>query len=125
MPAAKDSICPNGWHVPSLSEWKELIGSVGRNSANKLKDPNGWENESDELQIGLSGFNALPGGNWQFKGSPGGQSGSVYESMNYAAKFGTSEGASWSINKLSSEAIEREVGHSMYQGFSVRCIKDE
>ena len=47
-------MCPQGWHVPSLSEWDVLKGSVGISSAYKLKSaPPVWDG-TNEL-----GFNAI------------------------------------------------------------------
>ena len=47
-------MCPQGWHVPSLSEWDVLKGSIGISSAYKLKSaPPVWDG-TNEL-----GFNAI------------------------------------------------------------------
>jgi uncharacterized protein (TIGR02145 family) len=58
-------ICPNGWHIPSDSEWKTLIKNVGGSAGTKLKTTSGW-NESDTgwPPTGTDdfGFAALPGG---------------------------------------------------------------
>jgi uncharacterized protein (TIGR02145 family) len=67
-------LCPNGWHVPTVSEWKTMLTATGVNlvgniatstgtaaGANKLKavgtgiGPNG-------IGTNTSGFSALPGG---------------------------------------------------------------
>ena len=63
----KDTLLPEGWHVPSESEWWTLFSSIGgrENSAPKLKAldssvtsnwPSGWNGTNDY------GFNALPTG---------------------------------------------------------------
>jgi len=53
--------CPEGWHLPSNSEWQELVNFVGGKIAGKkLKAKNGWDyngNGTDDY-----GFSALPGG---------------------------------------------------------------
>jgi uncharacterized protein (TIGR02145 family) len=59
------TLLPEGWHVPSQSEWDALISTVGSNPGTRLKAlnnsvtsnwPSGWNGTDDY------GFNALPGG---------------------------------------------------------------
>jgi uncharacterized protein (TIGR02145 family) len=50
-------ICPNGWHLPSDSEWKELIDFVGKENGKKL------------LKSGTTGFDALLEGGADFRGN--------------------------------------------------------
>ena len=54
--------CPNGWHLPTETEWKALMSMVGgeKTAGKVLKAKNGWDkngNGTDEF-----GFTALPGG---------------------------------------------------------------
>jgi len=55
------SVCPGGWHLPSLGEWNELVNTAGGSSAGAaLKSRSGWnydKNGTDKF-----GFSALPGG---------------------------------------------------------------
>lgn len=39
---ALDAVCPDGWHIPSQSEWIELIDFLGYNPVAELKE-NGFE----------------------------------------------------------------------------------
>ena len=71
--AANNGACPNGWHLPSDDEWKQMeifIGLTeeeaddgetrGTNEGDKLKSISGWNNNgngTDEY-----GFSGLPGG---------------------------------------------------------------
>lgn len=60
--AKHQGICPNGWHLPSIGEWAELIYFVGGADAagTKLKATSGWNeggNGTDDYD-----FSALPGG---------------------------------------------------------------
>lgn len=59
------TMLPDGWHVPTQSEWDTLISTVGINPGTKLKAldnsvtsswPSGWNGTDDY------GFNALPAG---------------------------------------------------------------
>lgn len=54
-------ICPEGWHVPSLIDWRELIAFLGPEAGQKLKakpgeKPLSWDGTNE------SGFNAFPSG---------------------------------------------------------------
>ncbi|MDR1830544.1 MAG: hypothetical protein LBQ76_07225 [Candidatus Fibromonas sp.] len=60
--ATAKKACPSGWHLPSMSEYKELDKTVGGEivAGKKLKAKSGWYskgNGTDEF-----GFSALPGG---------------------------------------------------------------
>lgn len=59
------NVCPTGWHVPSESEWTELITYLGGEeiAGGKLKEA-GLEhwNETNVGATNESGFTALPGG---------------------------------------------------------------
>ena len=55
-------LAPNGWHIPSDVEWKQLTDFIGGNEAarKKLKSISGWELNGNGTNE--SGFNGLPGG---------------------------------------------------------------
>ena len=71
-------VCPEGWHVPSDGEWKELelflgmseeeVNSLiwrGTNQGSKIAGNSELWNDGDlksDLDFGMSGFNALPAG---------------------------------------------------------------
>jgi len=128
------NIAPEGWHVPSDAELKQLemylgmsqaeadaIGLRGTDEGGKLKEagtthwiaPNtGATNES--------GFTALPGGLRSYDGT--------FYSMGYLAYFWSStEGSSnyaWSryLSCYSSQVYRYD--YSKPYGFSVRCVRD-
>lgn len=57
---AANNVCPPGWHLPSVDDWRILIDYVGSNYTTKLKAESGWaanENGTDDF-----GFSALPAG---------------------------------------------------------------
>ena len=58
-----DTICPAGWHVPSVDEWKTLSGSMGgsQNDVNRLYSSFDF---GDKYKPGTDdcGFNSLPAG---------------------------------------------------------------
>ena len=55
-------LAPNGWHIPSDVEWKQLTDFIGGNEAagKKLKSKSGWELNGNGTNE--SGFNGLPAG---------------------------------------------------------------
>lgn len=81
-PSGIQGICPDGWHVPSDAEWRELTeyvssrseyvcGNNKENIAKALAAPTGWNSNSNECAVGNSpsannatGFSALPTGHF-------------------------------------------------------------
>lgn len=80
-PSYVQGICPNGWHLPSRSEWEQLRSTVGglstcrcdNNSnyiAKALAAPNGWTNYNysscypgyNQSANNATGFSAMPAG---------------------------------------------------------------
>jgi uncharacterized protein (TIGR02145 family) len=52
-------VCPDGWHLPTRSEWNALLSYIGEYPGKKLKAIDDWRdgNGTDDY-----GFKALPGG---------------------------------------------------------------
>ena len=85
-PSGVQGVCPNGWHVPSDAEWKQLMTYVESRSqyrciGNKKKtgkslaDTSGWDTPSknNECAVGqkqeennATGFSAVPAGGMKF-----------------------------------------------------------
>lgn len=115
-------ICPQDWHVPSLTEWDVLFTAVGGQSAAgmALKSSENWINNGDGLNT--YGFSSLPAG---YASADGGK---------YFSEM--SEAAFWTANIYSSyQAFYISFGYSgngshltTYRGKvigqSVRCIKN-
>ncbi len=57
----KDSICPNGWSLPTGNQFQKLMSYLGENSANKMKINNDkyWQSGNATNE---SGFSAIPSG---------------------------------------------------------------
>lgn len=64
-------ICPNGWHIPTLTDINTLRDHItGSNQGNlsigsKLKSKSGWGTDDDEEDT--FGFSAFPSGNYNYK----------------------------------------------------------
>lgn len=127
-------VCPEGWHLPSDNEWKQLEmylgmtrdeadeeGSRGTGEGNKLKETGTkhWDNPNTGA-TNSSGFTALPGG---YCTSDGvfyhvGYYGTWWSSTVYGCKYA-------GTRRLNADHfyIGRD-GNDKNYGFSVRCLKD-
>jgi len=113
-------VCPEGWHLPTKAEFETLFTAVGgQSTAGKvLKSTSGWNsggNGSDAFA-----FSALPAGHRDYYGN--------YNSEGDYARF-------WSSTESNSDDaysmyLFYSVGDAcldydgMFNGFSVRCLKD-
>jgi uncharacterized protein (TIGR02145 family) len=135
-PSGVQGICPDGWHLPSDAEWKELEINLGMTLAEA--DATGWrgttqgskmaksydywtngelENDTD---FNTSGFSALPGGRRR--------SNATWIGINdFGAWWSTSTGGTGTayIRALSYNltTVNRDA-YTYNNGFSVRCVKD-
>ncbi|MBN2777356.1 MAG: PKD domain-containing protein [Bacteroidales bacterium] len=134
-PSGVRGICPEGWHLPSDDEWKELEISLGMTQT--VADAMAWRGTSEgsemagnellwsdgllENSLGFreSGFTSLPGGCRNYNGF---------------VRYGI-DGNWWSATELNdASAWHRSIYHnysSVYRnvnykelGYSVRCLMD-
>ena len=115
-------VCPEGWHLPSQEEWKDLIFVAGGSSTggSVLKSKTGWKWYLGINNADAFGFSALPAGSSYY--------GDEYFNEGEWAFF-------WSSTKYdgdlayhmylqyNSEAASLN-NHRKYYGFSVRCLKN-
>lgn len=125
-------ICPDGWHIPSDDDWKQLemylgmtyenlnnLGYRGVNEGYKLKSTTGWNNGGNGSNE--SNFSAIPAGYLYSNGSD--------------FRYLFSDGSWWSSSEYDSERVLRRGlysnsnmirrnHHSKIDGLSVRCIKN-
>ncbi|GEM_PF-1194178 len=122
----KRGLASKGWHVPSATEFTNLVTYLGgANKAHiKLKSTFGWNESSSESNE--SGFNGVPAGYCIFNGTFGGNgsSGCWWSSSansglpgyaEYLSLFYQGNPAMWNSMKT---ALDKS------SGFSVRCVKD-
>lgn len=138
FPSGVQGICPDGWHVPSQKEWKNLFDSVKANSyyvvgsstnyiAKAMAHQEGWANVgySDPAYPAVmpqynnqTGFGARPAGCY-YEGSIG--------------YFGE-EADFWTSTESSSSAYRAKLAYqtrnedlntrSKAYGYALRCVKD-
>ena len=131
-------ICPEGWHLPSVRDWTELENDVFGNTDNagKLAGSCDWV-KSDALNSpgyyyrsagdtwGLSGFDAIPGGEFVFNNNGV----STMQNVNYKVRFWTATQGSAASNvnfrglTNNGSTIERALG-TKNRGMSVRCVRN-
>ena len=113
-------ICPEGWHLPDITEWNALFNAVGgRATAGiMLKSTEGWSsngNGSDAYS-----FSALPAGYRDYNGG--------YNVEGYLTLFWSSTeyysyyAYGMYLDYYGDDALLDD--DSKYYGFSVRCLKD-
>jgi uncharacterized protein (TIGR02145 family) len=115
--------CPQGWHLPSDSEWDVLVNYLGGDNVagGKMKEAGTahW-NSPNTGATNESGFTGLPGGGRYY-----------YGSFNYIGYYGTW----WSSTETSSTIAWLRLlsygygnvyldGNDEEYGFSVRCLRD-
>ncbi len=102
-PGKVQGVCPKGWHIPSLSEWNQLIVATGTNGNNNAASKalrststdttaGGWGAPSYGIATNSTGFSALPGGafGWQNTPLPSGPLARVYGLKSITGRFQSS-----------------------------------
>lgn len=145
VPSGMQGICPDGWHVPSDEEWKQLEIFAGMDSTDvqqagyrsdiavALCDTFGWIPSSvanvpgnpDAPNRNVTGFSAIPAG---WGGSMQGTGSADY--FGEMAMFWTStlydSGTVWYRAMRNYDSwIVRDIATQASFYFSLRCVKDE
>jgi uncharacterized protein (TIGR02145 family) len=135
--ALSGRLCPSGWHVPTLLDWKELERSQGdtTTAGSKLKEAGTghWSPENKDA-TNESGFTGLPGGRYGFFSGGGGGGCDAPADWSFSAPG--SEANWWSVTPVAGDTTLFSA--FLYLGdpklliytspkmnaLSVRCIKD-
>ena len=135
-PSSVQGVCPDGWHLPSDAEWKELemflgmsqtvadsIDCRGTDEGGKLKETGiiHWNNPNDGA-TNSSGFTALAGGSRYFFN--GWTSSTGYNSHLWSSTESSSTEA-WSRTLGYNYSKVCRNGSIKYFGYSVRCLRDK
>ena len=113
-------LAPEGWHVPTDADWKQLVNFLGgeKSAGQKLKGKAGWfkdGNGTDE-----EGFNALPGG---IRDSDG----SFYDYLKFGCFWTSTENSaanSWYYFVIHNYTDVPRFEGAKERGLSVRLVKD-
>lgn len=128
------NIAPDGWHVASDAEWKQLEMYLGMSQAQadtthwrgtdeggKLKEPGTthWQSPNTGA-TNESGFSALPGGFRYLDGAFGvvGSYAFFWSSTEFVSGYAWSRGLNYIVSQVARS------GDDVQCGFSVRCVRD-
>lgn len=128
-------ICPQGWHVPTDAEWKELEGYAdtqygigdaiwdgllyrGFDAAKHLKSLSGWTDGGNGDN--LHDFKALPGGSWRINY---GFRGKGEEARYWSSSHDSGQNAFHRLIKHERDDIYRDLNWDA-AAFSVRCLRN-
>lgn len=115
-------VCPNGWHLPSDAEWKQLTDYLlGANkAADQLKEAGNVHWNKPNTGTNESGFTALPGG---YRNSSG-----AFDHFGYVGYWWSATEANpshpWYRDMTYNASIVYRGSTKEESGFSVRCVKD-
>lgn len=124
--AGSQGICPDGWHIPTLSEWRQLAQFLGADSAGQLlkasaSDPIPWDGTN------RSGFTAIPSGaGYQHYFGRGGQWAVYWTSTEFDsayAWFAQLDGL-WYPQPPKYKILYLRNYYLNANAFCIRCIKD-
>jgi len=120
--AVNDSrgLAPEGFHIPSDTEWDQLVKYLGKDSGTKMKVNKGWKNFGSGSNE--SGFSALPAGYVSSEGN--------FDKIDYGTYFWSSSESfveeTWGRGLLDDYRTCWNFGKGTKrsEGISVRCVKD-
>jgi len=115
-------VCPDGWHVPSLAEWKTLVDFAGGESVAqaKLREPGTADWSYHANADNSTGFTALGGG---IRLSYGPYWGYQNSATFWSTTAFTSDTQYKYAMRMSWELVEWQID-SKTAGFSIRCLKN-
>jgi uncharacterized protein (TIGR02145 family) len=120
------NICPNGWHLPSIEEWKILFNQLGGDSiaGGKMKQA-GIENwiKPNKEATNSSLFNAAPGGNVGTSGAFSNIN-AIGSWWSYNSEMSEDYTAKSIVLTSNSKSVEYRDAQKQ-EGLSVRCLKNE
>lgn len=128
-------VCPDGWHLPSDDEWKQLEMHLGMSQADadaedwrgfdqggKLKqEGNTYWDEPNSGATDEHGFNALPTG---FRHGSA-EFMNLYQSTRMWTSTQNGYGYAWYRELSFDRASVYRNYFGVYNGYSVRCVKDQ
>ena len=125
-PSGRQGICPAGWHIPSDSEWDQLVNYLGGSTvAGAVLKEDGYAHWAypNSYAINTSGFRALPGGGLDVSFGFFDLSFTGYFWSATAVTSGLTD-YSWSRTLMFSSADVMSLQYDKATGLSVRCLKD-
>ncbi len=139
--SAANSCCPEGWHLPSNLEWKELETYINTNKGifeittydwgyvwwglgTHLLHTSGWGDKS-ENGLNTYGFSVLPGGHVVYEPLPQDCPLASASCKCYADFWSSTPGNAWGFWSEYPGNMGIHSGYPKGFGLSVRCVKDD
>ena len=113
-------VCPEGWHLPSRTEWENLFVAVGgsTNSGTVLKSTSVYSNTKPTDAYGFSAlFSGIMLNNWTYEGEK------RYVHFQSSTEYSDQKVCNLTFNNIYTFGIIDSDNEKDY-GYSVRCIKD-
>ena len=110
-------ICPDGWHIPTSSEWSTLFSRIGF-AAQQSVGHVGWTSASNE-----SGFSALPVGGYGWGDFRMGSYIYFWSTTEILERAGSGYADVWMID-AGKASLSYPYNIVKGSGYSVRCFKD-
>jgi uncharacterized protein (TIGR02145 family) len=115
-------VCPDGWHLPSRTEFEALITAVGGQSkaGKKLKGTTLWIAEDGIANEDAYGFSALPAGEREYEGN-------FIKAGEYAYFWSTTQDGGDHAYIMYLDYRSNKAGLNSYyksHAFSVRCLEN-
>lgn len=119
---ADATVCPSGWHVPSLGEWNYMIDTIGRDQGGsklRSKGPIYWNSSNNATNE--TGFSAIGAGYSEISNISSSFK-NLFLTANYYTSTAGGRGFNWSVQiRYDSDEITTE---SLTEFLAIRCVKD-
>ena len=132
LPEKVQGICPDGWHLPSYSEWSTLLDFIRNNETeyisetHKLKSKSGWAESTEErCPMFTYGYSGNGDDSYGFSAIPNG-SNNAFWGVGFDNSSETAY--AYAVDKPYYEISSSTIGLNRIaktQYSSIRCIKDE
>jgi uncharacterized protein (TIGR02145 family) len=133
-----ENICPSGWHLSTIQEWKDLIDAAGgkKEAGKKLRSKKGWCGTEWDEKLAKKiekykgtddfGFSALPGGK-RSGYKPSGSDDYVYRFTSYLCwGYWMAAGGNDAIYmEYNTSSVKEVYGRYYIDAYSVRCVQDD
>jgi len=122
LPTGKiKGLCPDGWHIPTLAEFTQLIDFLGGqdNAGDKMKEAGELHWNSGNTGTNESGFTGLGSGS-----QPGGSGNDLKVYTYYITSLEESNTLSWITGLISFTGSTFQSKRTKSFGQSIRCVRD-
>lgn len=122
VPSGVQGLCPEGWHLPSINEWDNLIAYMDSKGLKGLDmmDTILWNNRS--VPTNSTGFSVRPAGT--MSGNGGAESGNINSYTHLMSSTGVPRSTLEGISVNEAGGFSKETNLGVYNYWSCRCLED-